>query len=320
MGAPSYERSSPRDLVYDVATAKNPDGSKYKLDIATNTLVTKVNFDTTGEKPKATGVDYLFGESLYRANPRASLTEDGGIPGSVSRSREAILYDGTFNTPQILKLSGVGPADELEKFNVPVIKNLPGMGTNLQDKQTPTYLHRYELGVTAEVSSDFVLVEKCCYLADGDECYDQYINGEGALKGPYTIGGLAVGYFMTSSQAEGEHDIWVGGLPAIDEIRPLDGSSFTQVWPPRNVTDDDAALREWIAEEAWGHHASCLCPIGADGDPMAVLDSSFRVRGIDGLRVVDASAFPKVVGTFPVLSIYLMSEKSADVILADLAA
>lgn len=48
MGAPSYERSSPRDLVYDVATAKNPDGSKkYQLDIATNTLVTKVNFDTT---------------------------------------------------------------------------------------------------------------------------------------------------------------------------------------------------------------------------------------------------------------------------------
>lgn len=89
MGAPTYERSSPRDLVYDVATAKNPDGSKkYQLDVATNTLVTKVNFDTTGAKPKATGVDYLFGESLYRADPRASLTEDGGIPGSVSATRE----------------------------------------------------------------------------------------------------------------------------------------------------------------------------------------------------------------------------------------
>lgn len=92
MGAPSYERSSPRDLVYNVATAQNPDGSKkYKLDIATNTLVTKVNFDTTGDKPKATGVDYLFGESLYRADPRASLTEDGGIPGSVTASREVSL-------------------------------------------------------------------------------------------------------------------------------------------------------------------------------------------------------------------------------------
>ncbi|KAK8051620.1 hypothetical protein PG993_003005 [Apiospora rasikravindrae] len=395
MGAPSYERSSPRDLVYKVATAKNPDGSKkYMLDIATNTLVTKVNFDTTDERPKATGVDYLYGESLYRADPRASLTEDGGVPGSVSASREVILSAGTFNTPQILKLSGVGPADELEKFDIPVIKNLPGVGTNLQD--------RYELGVTAEVSSDFDLVQECTYLAEGDKCYDQWINGIGALKGPYTTGGLAVGYFMTSSQAEGEHDIWVGGLPAIfqgyfpgysthiltatnknhwtwlvlkahtrntagtvnltsanprdtpkitfhnlfegssvedankdlqavvegmrwavkaiDEIRPLDGSTFTQVWPPRNVTDDDAALRDWIAEEVWGHHASCLCPMGADGDPMAVLDSKFRVRGVEGLRVVDASAFPKIVGTFPVLSIYMMSEKAADVILADLAA
>lgn len=245
-------------------------------------------------------------------------------------------------------------------------------------------------------------MKKCSYLADGDECYEQYTSNYGALKGPYTTGGLAVGYFMMSSQAEGEHDIWVGGLPAIfqgyfpgysthimtttnknhwtwlvlkahtrntagtvnltsanprdtskitfhnlfegstaadaqknlqavvkgmrwavkaiDGIRPLDSSTFTQVWHPRNVTDDDAALREWIGEEVWGHHASCSCPMGADGDPMALLDSEFCVRGVEGLRVVDASAFPKIVGTFPVLSIYIMSEKAADVILAGLAA
>ncbi|KAK8059980.1 hypothetical protein PG996_009910 [Apiospora saccharicola] len=386
MGAPSYERSSPRDLVYNVATAKNPDGSKkYQLDIATNTLATKVNLDTTGVKPKATGVDYLYGESLYRADPRASLTADGGIPGSVSATREVILSAGTFNTPQILKLSGVGPADELEKFNITVVKNLPGVGTNLQD--------RYELGVTAEASSDFQLVKKCSYLAEGDECYEQYMNNSGALKGPYTTGGLAVGYFMMSSQAEGEHDIWgyfpgysthiltttnknhwtwlvlkahtrntadtvnltsanprdtpkitfhnlfegstaedaskdlqavVEGMhwavKSIDEIPSLDGSTYTQVWPPRNVTDDDAALREWIGEEVWGHHASCSCPMGAENDPVAVLDSEFRVRGVEGLRVVDASAFPKIVGTFPVLSIYMMSEKAADVILAGITA
>jgi choline dehydrogenase len=48
-------------------------------------------------------------------------------------------------------------------------------------------------------------------------------------------------------------------------------------------------LKQFIKDEAWGHHASCTCPIGSDDDPNAVLDTNFRVRGIDGLRVVDAS-------------------------------
>lgn len=138
MSGYDYHRSSPRDWVNEIADAQNPDGSKkYKLDIALNTLVTKINFDTSGDKPKATGVDYLYGESLYRADPRASMTDDKGTPGSVSASREVIVSGGTFNTPQILKLSGVGPRDELEKFNIPVVKDLPGVGRNLQGMLFP---------------------------------------------------------------------------------------------------------------------------------------------------------------------------------------
>ena len=57
--------------------------------------------------------------------------------------------------------------------------------------------------------------------------------------------------------------------------------------------------------------------MGADGDPNAVLDSRFRVRGVSGLRVVDASIFPKIPGYFIVTNIYMASEKAADVILED---
>jgi choline dehydrogenase len=57
--------------------------------------------------------------------------------------------------------------------------------------------------------------------------------------------------------------------------------------------------------------------MGSDDDPNAVLDSRHRVRGVSGLRVVDASAFPKIPGTFIVLPIYMMSERAADVILED---
>jgi choline dehydrogenase len=72
-----------------------------------------------------------------------------------------------------------------------------------------------------------------------------------------------------------------------------------------------------VTREAWGHHASCSCPIGADGDPLAVLDSRFRVRGVNGLRVVDASVFPRIPGIFIVTNIYMVSEKAADVIADD---
>lgn len=76
-------------------------------------------------------------------------------------------------------------------------------------------------------------------------------------------------------------------------------------------------LRDFVRTQAWGHHASCTCKIGAEDDPMAVLDSRFRVRGTDGLRVVDASVFPKIPGFFIVSAVYMISEKASDSILAD---
>jgi len=76
-------------------------------------------------------------------------------------------------------------------------------------------------------------------------------------------------------------------------------------------------LREFVKNNAWGHHASCTCRIGRKQDDMAVVDSNFRVHGTRGLRVVDGSVFPKIPGFFIVSSIYMVAEKAADVILAD---
>jgi len=80
---------------------------------------------------------------------------------------------------------------------------------------------------------------------------------------------------------------------------------------------DEQAIRGWIRREAWGHHACGTCRMGPEGDENAVLDSRFRVRGVDGLRVVDASIFPKIPGYFIVTNIYMASEKAADVIVED---
>lgn len=89
---------------------------------------------------------------------------------------------------------------------------------------------------------------------------------------------------------------------------------INETLPGADVTTPED-IAQFAKDTAWGHHASSSCPIGADDDEMAVLDSSFRVRGTAGLRVVDASVFPKIPGTFTAVSTYMVAEKAADVIL-----
>lgn len=78
------------------------------------------------------------------------------------------------------------------------------------------------------------------------------------------------------------------------------------------------ALGQWIRDNAWGHHASCTCAIGPR-DAGGVVDGDFRVHGVTGLRVVDASVFPRIPGFFIVSAVYMIAEKAASVILADVA-
>ncbi len=87
-----------------------------------------------------------------------------------------------------------------------------------------------------------------------------------------------------------------------------------EVLPGRHIKGE--SLRQFIRREAWGHHASCTSKMGPSSDPMAVVDSAFRVHGIEGLRIVDASVFPNIPGMFIVLPIYMIAEKAASVIAA----
>jgi choline dehydrogenase len=86
---------------------------------------------------------------------------------------------------------------------------------------------------------------------------------------------------------------------------------------PGEAVQTNEEIRDFVRYQSWGHHASCTCAIGKDGDPMAVLDGNFKVRGTTGLRVVDASVFPRIPGFFIVSAVYMIGEKAADVILAD---
>ncbi|KAH7018229.1 uncharacterized protein B0I36DRAFT_425311 [Microdochium trichocladiopsis] len=381
------KRGGVLDWIYEVAKATNKDGSrKYHLDIKLETLATKIIFDESGAVPRATGIEFMEGKSLYRADARARNASPTGY-GTVSATREVIIAGGTYNTPQLLKLSGIGPRDELESFDIPVLVDLPGVGTNLQD--------RYENTVVGQTTSDFNLIKECnFYRTPDDACLKKWRNGATqTAKGVYASNGLSLAVLKKSSVAEGGHpDLVITGGPAnfrgyfpgwsgevlldsrhwawiilkahtrnragtvklrsadprdtplidfnyftegadkdlqamregVDFARdmfkkliPLDGG-FQEVWPGRQNATSDVEIKDFLRNEAWGHHASCSCPIGADGDPMAVLNSKLQVRGTQALRVVDASVFPRIPGAFIALPLSQVAEKATvDIIAAN---
>ena len=203
-------RNGPRDFLMATANAVNPNGSQmYPLTIRTNCLATQLIYapTTPGQlTPQVIGVEFLDGESLYKADPR--FANGQGTPGQVIASREVILSAGAFNTPQLLKLSGIGPADELNSFNISVVVDLPGVGTNLQD--------RYEMGVISKFPTDFTATTGCTFgYTAHDPCLARWEDGIGqAAKGPYASNGLAISALRRSSEAINTNiDTYIFGGP-----------------------------------------------------------------------------------------------------------
>ncbi len=398
MATDGVRRRGPREYMLDTVAAGHP------LKIVTYALASRLLFadklDKNG-KLRAIGVEFLQGkadERLYRASPKADTQKNSGTRKTVYASREVIVCCGAFNTPQLLKLSGIGPRGELASLGIKGHKALGGdilvneaVGTNLQD--------RYEVGIVHEVGWDFQALSKCTFQGDdADECMRQWRAGQG----PYRTNGVAVGVVVRSRPDMPNPDLFVFGAPGdfrgytpgysdlayatkkrftwavlkahtenrggtvtlrstnprdlpeinfhyFDEGTTDDGADqrdldavvagvklvrdiadatdplmhlhinpvkawngqFEEVYPGRTSVSGTQGIQRFVKREAWGHHASCTCPIGP------VLDSKFRVNGTSGLRIVDASVFPRIPGFFIVVPIYMISEKAVDDILAD---
>ena len=98
----------------------------HPLTVSLHSLATRVLFEDWEGKPKAIGVEYTVGEGLYSADRRYNANQTGELR-TVHAKKEVIVSGGTFNTPQILKLSGIGPREELEGLDIPVVADLPAV-------------------------------------------------------------------------------------------------------------------------------------------------------------------------------------------------
>lgn len=350
------------------------------LTVVTDALATAIVLD---DSKKAVAVEFQVGKSLYGADPRHKRGAQGKAHAA-KVTREVIVSAGAFNTPQLLKLSGIGPAAELERHGIAVKVDLPGVGANLQD--------RLEVGVVSELKNDVQLTKDCTFGAAGDPCLTQHAQG----RGPYASNGTAIGVAKKSKPGLSEPDLFVFGLPTIfkgyypgysrdiagakrhfswvilkghtkndagrvtlrsadptdtptiDFRSYADGSDqagedtqavvegiktarelnarsnglnilpvHEQELVPGKGVQGDAALRDFVEREAWGHHASCSCKMGPASDEAAVVGSDFKVHKVKGLRVVDASIFPRIPGLFIALPTYMIAQKASEAILAD---
>jgi choline dehydrogenase len=365
-----HARMGTRERVLETAQ-KYPD----RLSVELDALVSRVLFD---EHNRATGVEYLKGERLYCAHGQPATAT--GERRRAEATREVILSGGTFNTPQLLMLSGIGPRAVLEPLGIPVRVDLPGVGKNLQD--------RYEVGVVNRMNFNRWNVLEGVTFSRGDPAYRQWADkreglytSNGALLAAilksrperplpdlfcFALVGLFGGYFpgysslavtkpnyLTwailkahtqnragevvlrsadphdpplidfhyfeegSDQAGEDLDSVVAGIRFVRKLtaRLKAEGAIAEEEQPGEARQSDEELKDYVRTTAWGHHASCTCPIGPR-EAGGVLDSDFRVYGTERLRIVDASVFPRIPGFFIVSAVYMVAEKAADVILA----
>jgi choline dehydrogenase-like flavoprotein len=369
-----HRRHGVRERVLEIARA-HPD----RLRIELNALATRVLFDSANN---AVGIDYLKGAHLYRAH---RLSADAGGEQRILRAAQGvILAGGVFNTPQLLMLSGIGPADHLRQHGIETRVNLAGVGRNLQD--------RYEVGVVNRLTRPWRVLQNARF-EKGDPLYELW---KSKRSGMYISNGTAIAvsrrsqpsapdpdlfcmallakfegyfpgysrlvaahhdyltwavlkahthnragtvelrssdprdtpiinfnYFPDAGAADGDGttadlDAVIAGIRfARRMIEPLrQRGLIAEEEQPGSHLQSDSDLAAYIRDNAWGHHASCTCPIGRR-DAGGVIDSGFRVHGVNRLRIADASVFPRIPGFFIVSAVYMIAEKAADTILAD---
>jgi choline dehydrogenase-like flavoprotein len=327
-----------------------PARKRKNLEVVTNAHATRVLMRGT----TATGVEYVT---------------DAGDKKEVVADREVIVSSGTFNAPQLLMLSGIGPAPHLTHLDITCIVDLP-VGKNLQDhlggymtfeRRQPGSFHRemrfdrmavsmvraYLFGTgpaTVVPGGLHAFVKSRPELAVPDlefmfrgtshhphlyfpGIYKTFKDGFGirpTLLHPDSRGEI----LLRSKDPRDTPRICYNFFSAPNDLPTLvQGFKLARKWvyqpaldpyrgaelSPSDKVQSDAEIETWLRNSViTAHHPCGTCQMGTT--PNCVLDPQLRVRGVEKLRVVDASAMPDLVGAHINACVLMMAEKAADII------
>ncbi|MGW5523620.1 GMC family oxidoreductase [Gordonia sp. NPDC003950] len=308
-------------------------GRRENLTVLTDSWISEIFID---DELRATGVRFL----------RPDLT---GYD-EVTAAREVIVTAGAIDTPKLLMLSGIGPADHLREMGVAVRVDSPGVGENLDDHVEGLVFWEANRPMVTD-STQWWEIGLFATTVDGLDHSDLMMH-YGSV--PFDMNTLRWGYPTTENGFCLTPNVTQGLSRGTVRLRSRDFRDRPRV-DPRYFTDPDGhdeqvmlagvklarriadqqPLKDWVARElAPGpdavtdddlidyihkthntvYHPAGTARMGAVDDPLAVLDPTLKVKGVRGLRVVDASAMPKLPVVNPNITVMTMAEKCADLI------
>jgi choline dehydrogenase len=307
---------------------------------------------------------------LFEGRRAAAVAYRRGGRDAVARARrEVIVSAGPINSPQLLKVSGVGPQAELAALGIPVVHELPGVGENLQDhlefyfqvaSLEPVTLYKHMSPFRkALIGARWLLTRDGLGATNHFEA-GGFIRSRPGIRYPdiqYHFLPMAVSYDGSSlarehgfqahvgpmrSRSKGwvrlasanvtdkpriffnymsQPDDWIEMRACVRLTREVfaqkafDRYRGREIQPGAGVQTDeqiDAFIREKVES---AYHPSCSCKMGDKDDPMAVVTPDAKVRGLDGLRVVDSSIMPSITTGNLNAPTIMLAEKVADHIL-----
>jgi choline dehydrogenase len=293
-----------------------------------------------------------------------------GRSDTAQASREVILSGGAINSPHLLLLSGIGPADEFRQHGIDVVHDLPGAGRNLQD-HLGTFV-RYEInepislfGATPEqlgaLQAQYVERREGLFTSNVAEA-GAFLHTDTSFDTPnlqafflpYCLTeapldafqpdrhGISLVFYVNRPESRGRIGLasadpvdqplidpnylsdpadmpqFVAGIRRMREIlgnKPIDGLLGRELGPGAEA-HTDAEIGSYVRDRAslTIFHPVGTCKMGTDAQ--AVVDPTLKVRGLDSLRVVDASVMPTLIGGNTNAPTIMIAEKAADMILA----
>ncbi len=296
-----------------------PNRHRLNLTVRGNVFVRRVLFEGT----RAMGVEVESGGERY-----------------IVEGNEIILSAGAILSPQLLMLSGVGPASQLNGLNIPVLLDLPGVGQNLKDHPLVPVLISLQktTGGALDLPSAQVALR---YTATGSSTRnDMKLQPITSLYGFLQFQGGVLSCMLDQEASVGELRL----VSADPHVQPyLDYRYLSDPWdrqrlreavrkaiellahpafqkiaaecvaPSAEDLSSDDALDAWMAGNiSTCIHTSCTCKMGPSSDPMTVVDQYCRVHGLEGLRVVDTSVMPELVRAGTNATAIMIAERVAD--------
>jgi choline dehydrogenase-like flavoprotein len=284
------------------------------------------------------------------------LRDSSGCAHTVRADRELILACGAIDTPRLLLLSGIGPADELRSVGIEPMHDLAGVGRNLMDHpeglivweaarplgpervmdwdaaiaawvdpggDRPDLLFHIPLDTWALHAEALGFATPRLSLSMTPNVAKPRSRGTVRLASSSPDENPLIDYRYFTDEVGHDERILVEGIRMARRIAaqsPMTNWIVRETFPGPGVTSQEEFAALVRATNHTVYHVSGTCRMGHPDDALAVVDPRLRVRGVHGLRVVDASIMPTLTATNPGVTVMMVAERAADLIKQDRAA